>query len=165
MLRRVFLKGTITVGLLGTLGRLHAANWVDVPTPQARDTCPVCGMRVARYPAWIATIVFQDGSAAHFDGPKDLFKYLLNLERYAPQRSTAEISVIAVTEYYGLRRMDARTARYVVGSDVLGPMGHELIPLATQADAEAFLAEHGGTQILEFAEITPEWLKTLDNTR
>ncbi len=69
--------------------------------------------------------------------------------------------MIAVTEYYGLHRINTYSAYFVVGSDVRGPMGHELIPLETLADAEEFLHDHRGSSILEFAEITPEWLRKL----
>ncbi len=57
---------------------------VSVPTPGPKDTCPVCGMFVALYPEWIATALYRDGHAHHFDGAKDLFTYLLDLGRWAP---------------------------------------------------------------------------------
>jgi len=142
-----------------------AAADVDVPDPQLRDTCPVCGMLVARYPAWIATVLYEDGHADHFDGAKDLFKYLFDLPRYAPGRSTGEITAIGVTEYYGLTRIDARSAWYVIGSEVLGPMGHELVPLETRGDAEEFTEDHQGSRILRFDDVTPELLERLDAGR
>jgi copper chaperone NosL len=139
-----------------------AAAGIDVPDPQHRDACPVCGMLVARYPAWIATVLYEDGHADHFDGAKDLFKYLFDLPHHAPGRSAAEISATAVTEYYGLTRIDALSAWYVIGSDVLGPMGHDLVPLQTRADAEEFMGDHQGSRILRFGEVTPELLEKLD---
>jgi nitrous oxide reductase accessory protein NosL len=42
------------------------------------------------------------------------------------------LEAIGVTDYYRVQRIDAHKAYYVVGSDVLGPMGHELIPLETR---------------------------------
>jgi len=83
---------------------------------------------VARYPEWVATVVYRDGHAHHFDGAKDLFKYLLDLGRWAPGHRADDIATIAVTDYYAVQRIDARSAWYVIGSDMLGPMGHELIP-------------------------------------
>lgn len=142
-----------------------AAADFDVPDPQLRDTCPVCGMLVARYPAWIATVLYEDGHADHFDGAKDLFKYLFDLPRYAPGRALAEISAIGVTEYYGLTRIDAHTAWYVIGSAVLGPMGHELVPLETEADAREFMEDHRGMRIVRFDEVTPVLLERLDAGR
>ena len=138
---------------------------VQVPDPEASATCPVCGMFVAKYPAWIATVLYEDGHAHHFDGPKDLFKYLLDMPRWAPGHNADSIFAIAVTEYYGLRRIAAREAWYVIGSDVLGPMGHELIPLATPEDADEFLRDHAGKRILRFEEVNAALLADLDAGR
>lgn len=142
-----------------------AAAGVGVPHPQLRDTCPVCGMLVARYPAWIATVLYEDGHSDHFDGAKDLFKYLFDLPRYAPGRKAEQITAIGVTEYYGLTRIDARSAWYVIGSGVLGPMGHELVPFAALEDATEFLEDHGGTRMLRFDDVTSTLLRDLDAGR
>ncbi len=134
---------------------LSLQGWAGgFPGTGPRDLCPVCGMVVSKYPAWIATVVYKDGHAHHFDGAKDLFKYLFDMPRYARGHRGQDIARIGVTEYYELKRIDARQAWFVIGSDVLGPMGHELIPLATQADAEAFLNDHKGRRILRFDEVT-----------
>jgi nitrous oxide reductase accessory protein NosL len=66
-----------------------------------------------------------------------------------------------VTSYYDLEPVDARTARFVVGSDVLGPMGAELVPFATDADAEEFRMDHAGSRTVRFGEVTRELLTTL----
>lgn len=136
---------------------------LDLPKPGERDTCPVCGMFVAKYPEWIATVLYTDGHAHHFDGAKDLFKYLLDLPKWAPGHRAEDIQGIGVTEYYGLTLIDAREAYYVIGSDVLGPMGHELIPLASEADAAEFLGDHQGRKILRFSDVTLGLLTALDN--
>ncbi len=153
----------IVLALALALGSWPAsAEELRFPDPDAKATCPVCGMFVALYPEWIATVLYQDGQAHHFDGAKDLFKYLLDLPRYAPDRAPAEISAIGVTEYYGLTRIDARAAWYVIGSDVLGPMGHELIPLTAQDEAEEFSRDHQGRRILRFDEVDRALLEKLD---
>lgn len=126
---------------------------VQVPNPGPKDTCPVCGMFVALYPEWVATVLYKDGHAHHFDGAKDMFKYLLDFPKYAPGHRKEDIALIAVTEYYGLARIDARKALYVIGSDVLGPMGHEFVPLASREDAEEFMRDHGGKRILSFEAV------------
>lgn len=146
-------------------GMAAATGDFTIPGPQARDACPVCGMLVARYPAWIATVQYTDGHTDHFDGAKDLFKYLFDLSRYAPGREAGEIVATGVTEYYGLTRIDARSAWYVIGSEVLGPMGHELVPLATAEDAREFKADHQGARILRFDAVSPELLRDLDAGR
>ena len=136
---------------------------LQLPAPGPKDTCPVCGMFVALYPDWVATVLYKDGHAHHFDGAKDLFKYLLNMPKYAPGHAQADIAAIGVTEYYGVTKIDARAAWYVIGSDVLGPMGHELVPLATQAEAEEFQRDHKGKRIVRFDQITSALLENLDH--
>ena len=151
LLTSVVWTGTVTSEIL------------ELPPPSPQDTCPVCGMFVAKYPEWIATVLYRNGHAHHFDGAKDMFKYLLDLEKWAPGHQAGDIQAIGVTEYYGLTRIDARKAFYVVGSDVLGPMGHELIPLETREDAEEFMRDHKGVAIVRFADVTQKKLKNLDN--
>jgi copper chaperone NosL len=154
------------IGLLLALGLSPARGaGLSLPAPGPKDTCPVCGMFVSLYPDWTATVLDKDGHAHHFDGAKDLFKYLLNLPRYAPGHSQDDIAALGVTEYYGVTRIDARAAWYVIGSDTLGPMGHELVPLTTQAEAEEFLKDHQGKRILRFDDVTPALLEQLDHGR
>ncbi|HAO31476.1 MAG TPA: nitrous oxide reductase accessory protein NosL [Candidatus Competibacteraceae bacterium] len=120
-------------------------------------------MFVSLYPDWVATVLDQDGHAHHFDGAKDLFKYLLNRAKYAPGYRQAAIAAIGVTAYYSVVRIDARAAWYVIGSDVLGPMGHELVPLATEAESVDFQRDHKGQRILRFDDVTPAVLDQLDH--
>lgn len=133
------------------------------PSPGEKSTCPVCGMFVAKYPEWVAHIRYKDGHIVFFDGAKDLFKYLLNPDKWAQGHSAAGIQEIAVTEYYDLKRIDAKSAWFVTGSDVLGPMGHELVPFLSEADANAFLKDHSGKQILRFNDVNPELIKQIDS--
>jgi nitrous oxide reductase accessory protein NosL len=130
--------------------------------PSKKDKCPVCGMFVYKYPDWVGQIVFKDGSIAFFDGAKDLFKYYYNLKKYNPEKTTKDIAAIYVTEYYDMKTIDAGSAFFVVGSDVYGPMGKELIPFVSKADAEAFKKDHKGKRILRFEDIKPGVIKKLD---
>ena len=129
--------------------------------PAQGDKCPVCGMFVARYPDWVAVVVFKDGQVAWFDGAKDLFKFLLRPERYQPGRAPADVARVLVTDYYALRLLDARDAWFVIGSDVFGPMGTELVPFAQEAEAREFKADHKGTGLLRFADVGPATLRQL----
>lgn len=124
--------------------------------------CPVCGMLVAKYPNWNAVLSYRDGSFAYFDGPKDLFTYYLNSRNYEPAKNRADVVGMKVKDYYSLASIEARQAYFVVGSNVLGPMGKELIPFAKRNDAEGFRADHQGRKLLRFPEVTLELLKTLE---
>ncbi|PLY14197.1 MAG: nitrous oxide reductase accessory protein NosL [Sedimenticola sp.] len=148
--------------MLTGLTAVQAGGHMDMPAPGPKDTCPVCGMFVAKYPEWIATVLYKDGHAHHFDGAKDMFKYLFDMPRWAPGHDAEDIAAIGVTEYYGLSRIDAHEAFYVIGSDILGPMGHELVPLATREDAEEFLKDHAGRRILTFDQVDQNLPPELD---
>lgn len=143
-------------------GLAWAGEGMQLPTPETRTLCPVCGMFVSKYPEWTATLVWRDGHALHFDGVKDMVKCLRDRTRYAPDHAHEEPALLAVTDYYTLTRVDARQAWYVLGSDVAGPMGRELVPLASENDARDFMADHHGQRLLRFDELTLELVKGLD---
>ena len=132
------------------------------PVPLAKDKCPVCGMFVSKYPDWVATVTFKDSTALFFDGTKDFFTWYHNMQKYTPQRRQSSISTITVNDYYTLKQTDAREAYFVVGSDVYGPMGKELVPFGKPADAQAFLKDHKGKKALRFNEVTPAILKSME---
>jgi nitrous oxide reductase accessory protein NosL len=67
-----------------------------------------------------------------------------------------------VTDYYGLAFVDGYKAIYVIGSDVYGPMGRELIPFEKEADAKEFMKDHKGKTLLRFKDVTMEVIKQLD---
>jgi copper chaperone NosL len=135
---------------------------LSVAKPGPRDLCPVCGMLVSKYPNWTATVVAKDGHTCHFDGAKDMFKFLQAMPKYASGRKRADVKFMVVTEFYNLEKIEAAKAFYVVGSDVMGPMGHELVPLATREDAEDFLTDHKGRRILRYDEVTLEIIAGID---
>ena len=146
MLRRAFLS--LCLGLW-----VSTALAQSVPKPGTKDLCAVCGMIVSKYPNWVAVVTWKDGHNHFFDGAKDLFKFLHDLAKYAPGHRQEDIAGIYVTDFYNLEKIDARRALFVTGSDVLGPMGHEFVPLANQADADDFMKDHKGRRVFSFKQI------------
>lgn len=133
----------------------------SVPTPGPSVTCPICNMFVARYPGWIAAISYKDGTTDYFDGAKHLFKYLLDMEKWAPGRTTDTITTITVESYPGADQIDGRIAFYIFGSDVLGPMGHELVPFSSEKEAQKFMQEHKGKGMKRFDDVDQKFLMNL----
>jgi len=150
---------------------LLLATWVVLaaaqapPKPGSKDLCPVCGMLVSKYPNWVATIVYKDGHAHHFDGAKDMFKFWHEPAKFAAGHRREDMAAIWVTDFYGLARIDAKNALYVTGSDVLGPMGHEFIPLANAEDAAEFARDHKGRRTLRFDQVVRGMAEQLDEGR
>ena len=154
---------SISAAIIGLLSAsLAGAGAPADKLPSPGDKCPVCGMFVSKYPDWGATLLFKDGTRKYFDGCKDLFKFLSDLKQYAPGRSQSDVDSFSVTDYYAVKAVDGRAAYYVLGSDVHGPMGKELVPFANEAEAREFLKDHKGSAVLRYKEITPAVLKTLE---
>jgi hypothetical protein len=72
------------------------------------------------------------------------------------------IKKMVVRDYYTLKPVWAKAAWYVVGSDVYGPMGNELIPFASKEAAENFMKDHHGKKVLRFDEISEALVYKLD---
>ncbi len=122
--------------------------------------CPVCGMFVAKYPQWVTQLVLSDGRIEPFDGVKDMMVYFFSPESYGAAAGVT-VGEVRVKDYYSQKWIDGRKAYYVLGSDVLGPMGHELVPFAERSHAESFQKDHKGKEILLFSDITRELIDSL----
>lgn len=134
----------------------------EMPKPTAKDKCPVCGMFVSKYPDWTTAILFKNGSHVFFDGAKDMFKYLFDMKRYDPSKKADDVQSVMVKDYYRLNWTDARKAWFVMGSNIYGPMGRELVAMEKEGDAKEFMTDHKGKRILRFEEVTREVMKSLD---
>lgn len=130
---------------LGSSGKDAKAKKPEkIVVPQGAK-CPVCGMLVGKNPNWAAMIEVQGGENLYFDGVKDLMKYYFEKGK--------GFDKIFVTDYYKLHKIDAKSAFYVLGSNVLGPMGDELIAFDSESAAKTFAKDHGGKSVLKFDEI------------
>ncbi|MCS6857076.1 MAG: nitrous oxide reductase accessory protein NosL [Sandaracinaceae bacterium] len=116
------------------------------------DRCALCGMRVRRGAAFSAGAKTKDGKEVLFDSIKCMFRWLA---------SHPEASDPWVTEHLSRKPLPAQKAWYVLGSSLQGPMGADLVPLATHEDAERIRTRHGGTQVLAFSEVKKEIIDEL----
>lgn len=137
----------------------QTAKKIEVPDG---TKCPVCGMFVAKYPKWAAMLRTQDGQALYFDGVKDMMKLYFQPKAYKVNLTPTTLAGIFVTDYYTLTQVDATQAWYVVGSNVYGPMGNELIPFRSRQDAQVFKDDHFGQRVLSFKDITETLVHDLD---
>jgi len=128
--------------------------------PDAKERCPVCGMFVAKYPLWLATLTVESNKLLYFDGVKDMMAYYFTPVDYGAPADQI-VSKIEVKDYYSQKWIDGKAAWFVLGSDMLGPMGHELIPFSSEAAAKNFLKDHHGTEIMLFTDITADRISSM----
>lgn len=145
----------VSIYLYNPILAADKSKMIEVPQDAK---CPVCGMFVSKYPKWVAQIQLQDGHNHYFDGVKDMMKFYFNPTKYHGH-SNEQISQINVTDYYSLESFDGKKAYYVIGSNVYGPMGEELIPFKNEDEAKKFMTDHFGKKVLNFEDIKEDLLK------
>lgn len=120
-----------------------------------RTRCERCGMFTDANPRWAAGAVAAGGRKVSFDAPRCMFAWL---------QDAAGIGAEApwITEYYTQRKHPAAFVWYVVGSDLAGPMGPDLVPIGDEAGARRFRVEHDGRAVLRFDAIDAAVLARLD---
>lgn len=132
---------------------------IDVPE---KAKCPICGMFVSKYPKWSA-LIEVGGKKYYFDGVKDMMKFYIFDADFPYDRE--KIKIFVVSDFYTLNKIPAKKAFYVIGSDVFGPMGDELIPFSTEKAAKNFFMDHAGKKIVTFDKITAKMVMTLDGIK
>ena len=147
---------------LGDLGEIEGKVRVNKD-----EKCPVCGMFTYKYPRWAAQIFYKHGDHEHhysFDGIKDLIKFYFDPMAWGNYKTSIKknITKILVTDYYTQKAIDGTQAFYVIGSDIYGPMGNELIPFENEDDAKTFKEDHRATKIIKFENIEEKEVYKLD---
>lgn len=122
---------------------------------EAQRRCDVCGMRIDSSSGWRAGGRSSSGEL-RFDTPKCLFRHL---HREGGVRDPW------VIEYYAQERRPARELFYVTGTDLEGPMGRDLVPVAGREAAERLMREHHGDRVLAFGEVTEAIVESLFRPR
>ena len=160
MERSYFFNAAGTLCGLLLLSGAHAPSFADgFPKPGKDDRCPVCGMFVNKYPKWAAGFIFESGARFFHCCPKCLIHNLHNVPKYQRGETLENIRRIWVTEYYTTKRTDAREVFFVVGTNLVGPMGLDLIPVRGQTAAETLKKDYRGELILTLDKVTAEMLE------
>ena len=107
------------------------------------DRCPVCGMKVIRYPKFACAIQLHDNTTYYFCSTGCMIRSWMHPEIYLGVRSN-KLRRPVVKEYFTGRQIDARDILFVFGSDVIGPMGPALVPVMNENYLKVFKKRHGG---------------------
>jgi nitrous oxide reductase accessory protein NosL len=129
-------------------------NQSDKSITKHEPTCQHCGMLVNKAPQWKASLTTSEKQNLWFCSPRCLL-----IKVKDPKSPYQKFQSIFVNDYYEAKPIAAEQAFYVIKSDVLGPMGNDLIPFRDLAAAEDFKKDHQGQKILTFKEITLQIIK------
>ncbi|MFT5354513.1 MAG: hypothetical protein ACI9KE_001718 [Polyangiales bacterium] len=111
-----------------------------------RARCSECGMFITAESDWTVRSVRESGDT-EYDAPKCAF------------RAEGSAAALRFMEYYGSGSQGGSALRFVVESDVQGPMGIDLVPVAPDR-VEHFIADHGGRSV-EFEAVDAALLESL----
>jgi len=123
-----------------------------LPQFSEEDRCPVCGMKILKHSKFASAIELKDGSAYYFCGTGCMIKSWLHPEIFIGQEKS-QLKRALAPEYFRGRYIDALSARWVAGSDIIGPMGPALVPLKDEADLKVFQERHGGKHLFRLGEL------------
>ncbi|HJV68418.1 nitrous oxide reductase accessory protein NosL [Ideonella sp.] len=152
-----------TLPLLALVAALTACGRAGEPAASAAleidrgTTCELDGMLLADYPGPKAQIHYEGAAAPEFFcDTVELFSTLLKPEQVRRVRiAYVQDMGRADWEHPQGHWIDAKTGFYVLGSKRHGSMGPTIASFAQEADATAFVGQHGG-RLLRYAEIRPE---------
>ena len=144
MNRRHFLLG------LSCLSISLAACKTDANAKSAR--CKHCGMKIDPASAWHTELVGDDGKVTAFDTPRCALT--------SWRSGTTPAKTIRVQEYYDRKPRDGHEVRFVIGGDVVGPMGPDLVPVDPPRSSK-FIQDHSADRALALDEITTQVLASI----
>jgi hypothetical protein len=108
--------------------------------------CATCGMKIDPSSPWVAYLETTNGELA-FDTPHCALR-AWHLDR-------GHVRSARFRDYYSQELKNADDLRFVRGSDVLSPMGQDLVPVAS-ANANRFARDHNGAPPASAREVVEE---------
>lgn len=124
-----------------------------------QEVCPIKNVDIDKHKDWAGYVELKDGSIVALSSSKYTFAYMLIVQKREGQDS---VKNIYVTDYKSKKLIDAKTAYYVFGSNIMSVGGDDLIPFSLENDAKEFFQGNKGKQIYRFDRMTENFINYLD---
>lgn len=147
MNRRAIVTAACAFAIALALGGCHK---------HAEDRCARCGMVIAPKSPWETVLSLPDGTTKRFDTPRC---GLRALHEAAAANAASSAPTLRVHEFYDGTERAASDVVFVIGSDVVGPMGPAIVPVDPSRAAK-FTADHAGKQTLPLDAVTDAVLQS-----
>ena len=125
---------------------------VSAEEAHKRESCRVCGMWIDEYKKSAAELVYKDGHKEYSCGVACMLRIITD------EGGMSAFSSVKVHDWVSGKLVDAESATYVLGSDVIPDMVPNYIAFAKREEAEAFAAKEGGDVIdfdVAYRDISP----------
>jgi nitrous oxide reductase accessory protein NosL len=143
--KEFFMKMVIKIGLMLAFFQFNLMPDLVLAHEQneERPSCRVCGMYIDRYEKSAAELVDKDGKKEWTCGVACMLREVEDAGGYSAFKS------VKVHDWVSGKLVDADTATYVLGSQVIPDMVPNYIAFAKREEAEAFAAKEGG-RVIDF---------------
>ena len=156
MKRIIFLSFILVSSLFSAeiLGKIY-----EEISKLVQEVCPIKNVDIDKHKDWAGYVELKDGSIVALSSSKYTFAYMLIVQKREGQDS---VKNIYVTDYKSKKLIDAKTAYYVFGSNIMSVGGDDLIPFSLENDAKEFFKVNNGKQIYRFDRMTENFINYLD---
>lgn len=189
--RATLTRRAVVAGGLGLVAGLAGCQGSDsggeVPEPVGltqSDECEVCGMVIPNHPGPSAEVFYADEEPSGHENPArfcstwEAFQYDFERQDQGWTRQVFYVTDYSAVDYelttdggdvllsthpQAEAFVDATEVTFVVGSEVKGAMGRDLIGFSAVDDAESFQSDHGG-DLLALDEVTRDTIAQLAST-
>lgn len=118
-------------------------GWASAEETHKRESCRVCGMYIDQYLKSAAELVYKDGKKEYACGVACMLRIVED------EGGIDAFESVKVHDWVSGELVDAQTATYVLGSNVIPDMVPNYIAFAKREDAMAFVAKEGG-EVIDF---------------
>jgi nitrous oxide reductase accessory protein NosL len=184
--RRAVLAGATTLGVAALAGCSGRSGGGDATVPEPitltqEHSCDVCGMVIPNHPGPSAEVFYPGrepaghANPARFDSTWEAYQFDFDRRDEGWEAAAFYVTDYSAVDYRIFSEggdtlvsthpaaeafVDADSVTYVVGSEVKGAMGRDLIAFSAREDAESFRDEHGG-QLMGHGDVTRATIASL----
>ncbi|MCP3874467.1 MAG: hypothetical protein GY699_15095 [Desulfobacteraceae bacterium] len=123
---------------------------------ESHKECPLCGMYPSRYPQFNCQLIFKDGTYEAFDSATGLLLYLLFSDKTGI--NPKPVDKIYFKHYLKESWLESSKSFFVIGSEIMGPMGIEFLPVDNKHAAEELKNQENGKEIISFKKIDRQYM-------
>ncbi len=147
------MKTVIKISLMLVLIQFTLLSaWASAEETHKRESCRVCGMWIDQYQKSAAELVYKDGNKEYACGVACMLRIVDD------EGGMDAFASVKVHDWVSGELVDAQTATYVLGSNVIPDMVPNYIAFAKREEAEAFAAKEGGEVIgftIAYDDVSP----------
>jgi len=152
-MKKLFIFALISLGLVAG----------DINITEHNATDPVYLLPLKKYPKWVAEAELNNGKKVHFVSVKSMMTVYFHQPYFQRHKFIdGNITKLYVQDYINGKKIDAKNAVYLFGSNIVGPHGDDLVPFENREKAKIFQFKNGGTKILPFNKLSKGLIRYLD---